>query len=143
MTNPISTGILFNTMAERKQRHNINKIFALLKVLNKDRRYDPESYSFVMTSLDFTTRRMRRKGHVSGMELLEGIRDYALERFGPMARSVLAHWGIKTTNDLGEIVFNMIGAGVLGKTEQDSKEEFNNRFDFKAAFDRGCKYTIR
>ncbi|NQT75471.1 MAG: hypothetical protein HQ566_02990 [Candidatus Omnitrophica bacterium] len=130
-------------MAEIKKRHNVNKIFALLKVLNKDKRYDPESYSFVMASLDFTTRRMKRRGHVSGMELLEGIKDHALEQFGPMAMSVLAHWGIKTTNDLGEIVFNMIDAGVLGKTEQDSKEEFNNRFDFKTAFGRGCKYTIR
>jgi len=78
-------------MAEIKKRHNVNKIFALLKVLNKDKRYDPESYSFVMASLDFTTRRMKRRGHVSGMELLEGIKDHALEQFGPMAMSVLAH----------------------------------------------------
>lgn len=129
-------------MAERKQKHNISKIFALLKVLNKDKRYDPQSYSFVMASLDFTSKRLNRTGHVSGEELVEGIRGYALEQFGPMARSVLEHWGIKTTNDFGEIVFNMIDAGILGKTEQDSKEEFDDRFDFKAAFDKGCKYTL-
>ncbi len=129
-------------MAERKQKHNISKIFALLKVLNKDKRYDPQSYSFVMASLDFTSKRLNRTGHVSGEELVEGIRGYALEQFGPMARNVLEHWGIKTTNDFGEIVFNMIDAGILGKTEQDSKEEFDDRFDFKAAFDKGCKYTL-
>jgi len=60
-----------------------------------------------------------------------------------MARSVLEHWGVKTTNDFGEIVFNMIDAEILGKTEQDSKEVFNNRFDFKIAFDKGCRYTLR
>jgi len=130
-------------MAEWKQRKNINKVFALLKVLNRDKRYDPESYSFVMAALDFTAKKLRRKGHVAGHELLEGIREYALGQFGPMARNVLEHWGIKTTNDFGEIVFNMIDAGILGKTERDSKEDFNNGFDFKAAFDKGCKYTLR
>ena len=138
----MSAGILFNTMAEHRQRKNINKVFALLKVLDKDKRYGPESYSFVMAALDFTTKKLRRTGHVTGQELLEGIREYALGQFGPMARNVFEHWGIKTTNDFGEIVFNMIDTGMLGKTERDSKEDFNNKFDFKDTFDRGCKYTL-
>jgi len=129
-------------MAKRKSRHNINKVFALLKVLEGDRRYDPESYSFVMASLDFTTKRLGRKGHVTGQELLDGIREYALEQFGPMSRTVLESWGIKSTNDFGEIVFNMINTGMLGKTEQDSKQDFKNRYDFKSAFDKGCNYTL-
>jgi uncharacterized repeat protein (TIGR04138 family) len=129
-------------MAERKERHNMHKIFALLKVLDKDRRYDPESYSFVMAGLDFTMKKLGRKGHVSGQELLEGIREYALEQFGPMTRTVLEHWGIKTTKDFGEIVFNMIDAGMLGKTGQDSKEDFDNIYDFKIVFDKNCKYTL-
>ena len=130
-------------MAEWGQRKNINKVFALLKVLDRDKRYDPESYSFVMAALDFTAKKLGKTGHITGQELLEGIKEYALGQFGPMARNVLEHWGIKTTNDFGEIVFNMIDAGILGKTEQDSKEDFNNGFDFKAAFDKGCKYTLR
>ncbi|MBU4457381.1 MAG: hypothetical protein KJ902_01425 [Candidatus Omnitrophica bacterium] len=130
-------------MAERKHGQNINNIFALIKVLDKDKRYDPESYSFVMSGLTYTTKRLGRKGHVSGIELLDGLRKYALEQFGPMARVVFKHWGIESTNDFGEIVFNMINAGILGKNEKDSKRDFNNRFDFKESFDKGCKYTIR
>jgi uncharacterized repeat protein (TIGR04138 family) len=129
-------------MADRKDRHKMYKIFALLEVLDKDKRYDPESYSFVMASLSFTMKKLGRKGHVTGQELLEGIREYALEQFGPMARTVLEYWGIKSTNDFGEIVFNMIDVGMLGKTEQDSKEDFNNVYDFKTVFDKNCKYTL-
>ena len=129
-------------MAERKYGQSINKVFALLKVFNKDRRFSPESYSFVMGALGLTTKKLKRKGHVTGKELLNGIREYALEQFGPMSRSVLEHWGIKTTGDFGEIVFNMIDAGILGKTGKDTKEDFNNVFDFKEAFDKGCKFTI-
>lgn len=130
-------------MSQRKQCHNINKVVALLSVFEKDKRYDLEAYSFVMSALGFTTKKLGRKGHVSGGELLEGIKEYALEEFGPMARTVLEYWGIKKTSDFGEIVFNMINAGVLGKTEKDSKEEFTDRFDFKDAFDKGCKYTLQ
>ncbi|MBU4312273.1 MAG: hypothetical protein KJ706_06120 [Candidatus Omnitrophica bacterium] len=129
-------------MAEKRQRHNINKVVALLKVLGKDKRYDPESYSFVMAALGFTTKKLKRKGHVTGQELSDGIKDYALDQFGPMARLVLEHWGIKATDDFGEIVFNMINAGMLGKTEQDSKEDFKGRYDFKDAFDKGYHYTL-
>jgi len=128
-------------MAEREEKRNMNKIFALLEILDKDKRYLPEAYSFTMSSLEFTTKKLGRRGHVSGTELLEGIKEYALEKFGPMARTVLEYWGVKSTNDFGEIIFNMIEIGMLGRTEQDSKKDFDNRFDFKTAFDHGCKYT--
>ena len=141
MTKTHPPGILLNTMAQRKNTQNIDKVSMLIRLINRDRRYDPESYSFVMAALDFTRKGLNRKGHVSGQELLEGIRGYALEEFGPMARTVLGHWGITTTNDFGEIVFNMLDTGLLGKSEQDSKEDFNNRFDFKAVFDKSFKYT--
>ena len=120
----------------------MNKVFALLKLIDKDKRYDPEAYSFIMASLDFTMKRLKRKGHITGQELADGIKDYALDQFGPMARVVLEKWGIKSTNDFGEIVFNLIGSGLLGKTEEDRKEDFNNRYDFKEAFDKGCKYSL-
>lgn len=130
-------------MAEREQKQTMHKVLALLKVLDQDKRYNPKSYSFVMAGLEFTTKRLKRKGHVRGQELLEGMREYALEQFGPMARTVLEFWGIKSTNDFGEIVFNMIDAGMLGKTEENCREDFNNIYDFKAAFDKACKYTIQ
>ncbi len=143
MTNKALPGILLNTMANRKAPHNINKVFTLMRLINKDRRYGPESYSFVMGALEFTRKTLKRNGHVSGEELLEGIREYGLEQFGPMTRTVLERWGVTSTNDFGEIVFNMLDAGLLGRSEQDSKEDFNNRFDFKAAFDKSCKYTLQ
>lgn len=142
LTNPTLAGILLITMAKTKQRQNLNKVLSLLKLLNKDKRYDRAAYSFVMASLDFITKKLGRKGHVSGGELLEGIREYALEQYGPLARTVLEHWGIQTTNDVGEIVFNLIESEILGKTEQDTKDEFDNSFDFKTAFDKGYKYTL-
>jgi uncharacterized repeat protein (TIGR04138 family) len=116
---------------------------ALLKVIDKDKRYDPESYSLVMSALDFTTKKLGRRGHVTADELLEGIKDYAIDQFGPMARTVLEYWGIKTTDDFGEIVFNMINVGMLGKTEKDSKKDFHNKFDFRVVFDKAAIYTIR
>ena len=129
-------------MAEGKNKQSMNKVFALLKLIDRDKRYDPEAYSFIMASLDFTMKRLKRKGHITGQELADGIKDYALDQFGPMARIVLEKWGIKSTNDFGEIVFNLIGSGLLGKTEEDRKEDFNNRYDFKEAFDKGCKYSL-
>jgi len=126
----------------KKQHFSMYKIAALLKVLDKDKRYNPEAYSFVMAGLDFTMKKLKRKGHVTGHELAEGLKDYAIEEFGPMARTVLEYWGIKSTDDFGEIVFNMIDAGMLGKTEQDSKSDFNNVYDFKTVFDKAVKYSI-
>ena len=130
-------------MTHRKNTQNIAKVSTLMKLINRDKRYDPESYSFVMSALDFTRKTLKRKGHVTGQELLEGIREYALEEFGPMARTVLKHWGITTTNDFGEIVFNMLDTGLLGKSDRDSKDDFNNIFDFKSIFDENYKYTAQ
>lgn len=129
-------------MAETKNKQNMNKVFALLKILDKDKRYDPEAYSFIMAGLGYTIKKLDRKGHVTGQELSDGVKDYCLEQFGPMARLVLEKWGIKSTNDFGEIVFNLIDSGLLGKTDQDSKEDFHNRYDFREAFDKGCKYSL-
>ena len=84
-------------MAEEKNKQSMNKVFALLKLIDRDKRYDPEAYSFIMASLDFTMKRLKRKGHITGQELADGIKDYALDQFGPMARVVLEKWGIKST----------------------------------------------
>lgn len=130
-------------MAEAKNKQSINKVFTLLKILDKDKRYDAEAYSFIMAGLDYTMKKLKIKGHITGQELSDGIKDYALEQFGPMARLVLEKWGIKVTGDFGEIVYNLIDSGLLGKTDEDRKEDFNNRYDFKQAFDKGCKYSLQ
>ena len=110
-------------------------------ILAKDPRYHREAYLFLRESLDHTQKIVSKpkKGeirHVSGQELLAGIREYALEQFGPMAMTVLEEWGIKSSEDFGEIVFNMVEHGLLAKTEKDSREDFKAGYDFYEAFRR-------
>lgn len=105
-------------------------------ILARDPRYAAEAYAFVRAGLDYTVRRLDKPRHVSGRELLDGIREFALAEFGPMTKTLLNKWGMQCTEDIGEIVFNMVEAGLLGKTEQDSRADFSNGYDFAEAF---CK----
>ena len=77
---------------------------------------------------------MNKPRHVNGQELLDGIRQYSQEQFGPMTRTVFNHWGVNTTEDFGHIVFNLVNAKLLGKTDQDSLDDFKNVYDFKETF---------
>jgi len=110
----------------------------LALILDKDSRYHRDAYLFVKDALDFTQKAVKESReqlrHVSGQELLEGIRGYALIQFGPMTEMVFAEWGVNRCEDFGEIVFNMVEIGLLGKTEEDSREDFRNGYDFHAAF---------
>ena len=101
----------------------------------KDSRYKPEAYPFVLAALHFTVASLQERRHISGQELLEGIRIYGLDQFGPLARQVFEHWGIHSTEDFGRIVFALVEAKLLGKTEEDSLADFQNVYDFSAAFD--------
>ena len=105
-------------------------------ILQKDRRFARDAYEFVREALDYTRVWMDRKGHVSGQELLEGIRRYALDQFGPMAKTVLNMWGITNCEDFGAIVFNLIEQKVFSKTTEDSMEDFRGGYDFGEAFDK-------
>jgi len=110
-------------------------------ILAKDGRYQSEAYVFVKEALDYTQKLVMKPNrdeirHVSGQELLEGIRAFALTQFGPMATMVFAEWGIRRCEDFGEIVFNMVESGLLGKTEQDSRADFQAGYDFEAAFQK-------
>ena len=109
------------------------------EICAKDSRYQPDSYEFLMQALHFTQTKLKRTGHVSGRELSEGLRDFAIELYGPMAETVLSHWGIKDTADFGTIVFTMIEHKLLSKTEEDSLDHFRNLFDFKEAFSNVLK----
>ena len=111
----------------------------LESVVGSDPRYQRDGYIFLRDALDFTTKQQKKvKGvsvrHVTGPELLDGVRQYALKEFGPMVMTVFDSWGIRSCEDIGHMVFNLIGAGVFGKTEQDSIEDFKNVYDFKEAF---------
>lgn len=114
----------------------------LEKIFKKGTGYRPEAYQFTMAALNYTVKKLKKPRHISAEELLEGIRQYALEQFGPMARTVLEHWGVTCSEDFGEIVFDLVEVGLLGKTEKDSREDFKNGYDFKVAFDRGYKYSL-
>jgi uncharacterized repeat protein (TIGR04138 family) len=112
---------------------------ALDSVVANDPRYQRDGYIFLRDALDFTTKQQKKiKGvtvrHVSGPELLDGLRRYALKEFGPMVTTVLDSWGIRSCEDIGNMVFNLIGAGVFGKTEEDSIEDFKNVYDFEEVF---------
>jgi uncharacterized repeat protein (TIGR04138 family) len=107
-----------------------------------DPRYKLESYVFVINAVEFTMRSLRRRGHVTGHELLDGIKGLAKREFGPMAKTVFESWGVSTTEDFGEIVFKLIEAGVLGKTDRDSREDFSDVFDFNDVFERQYDWNI-
>jgi uncharacterized repeat protein (TIGR04138 family) len=112
---------------------------ALDSIVSSDSRYQREAYIFLRDALDFTTKQQKKiKGatvrHVAGPELLDGVRQYALKEFGPMVITVFDNWGIHCCEDIGHMVFNLIGAGIFGKTEEDSLEDFKNVYDFEEAF---------
>jgi uncharacterized repeat protein (TIGR04138 family) len=98
-------------------------------------RYDDAAYIFVLSALNFVLERLAEPRHISGRELTLGVRDLALERFGPMARTVLEHWGIEDTKDVGEIVFALVESNVLIKQDEDTRADFANVFDFDEAFE--------
>ncbi len=111
-------------------------------ILAKDNRYDKEAYIFVLNALSYTISRLPKHRHITGRELLEGMREFALEQFGPLALEVFEHWGIKATDDIGEMVFNLADQGLLSKTESDSKNDFKNIFDFRNAFKKDFKFVV-
>ncbi|MDI6733452.1 MAG: hypothetical protein QME51_05465 [Planctomycetota bacterium] len=104
------------------------------KILEKDHRYQREAYLFVFEALEYTLKKISERRHVSGEELLEGIREYALEQFGPLAKMVFNKLGVHKTDDFGEIVFNLVEVKLLGRTEQDSKDNFKDKYNFDEVF---------
>ena len=103
-------------------------------IAQKDGRYAADAYAFVFEGLEYTLRHLGRDGHITGKELAEGIRDKAIEEFGGLARMVFDRWGVRKTDDFGEMVFNLVNAGLMGKTESDSIDDFRDVYDFAAAF---------
>lgn len=111
-------------------------------ICEKDGRYHPESYEFVMEALHFTQKKYKKDKHVTGPELLQGIRQLLLQKFGPLTRTVLKYWGIIQTDDFGNIVFNLVEYRILSKNEQDHYESFKNAYDFEEAFDHGYRKQL-
>jgi uncharacterized repeat protein (TIGR04138 family) len=112
----------------------------ILSLRRRDRRFARNAYLFLLDALDNTMVRLgkdRKSGeerHVSARELLDGIRDYASEQFGPMAALVFQRWGLRGTEDFGEMVFNLVDAGLLSRRAEDSRLDFSGGFEFETAF---------
>ena len=107
----------------------------------RDGRYRKDAYVFVRDALEHTQKMIGKPKrdeirHVSGQELLGGIREYALQQYGPMTITVLEEWGVQRCEDFGELVFNMVENGLLAKTDKDSRDDFKNGYSFEDAFRR-------
>jgi uncharacterized repeat protein (TIGR04138 family) len=122
----------------------------LAAVLARDPRYTFQAYAFILEALEYSKSLKLRKSqrtrdgnksaprsqHVSGGELCEALRCLALDHYGLMALAVLRLWGIQSTSDVGEIVYNLIASGDLEKTPSDSRSDFDSVFDFEKVFRR-------
>lgn len=102
----------------------------------RERRFDERAYLFVLAALEYQQARLTERRHISGRELAEACRDLALERYGVLARLVLEHWGIRSSADIGAVVFTLVDLELLMSQPTDSREEFADVFDFDRAFER-------
>lgn len=124
------------------KEHDFTEVVSL--IVKEDPRFAKNGYLFLQKALNYTIDKERKrqgkvvtkvsKRHVSGQELLDGIREYALEQYGPMAHFILGSWGLTRCEDFGEMVFNLIEYGVFSKNDQDSKEDFASIYTFEDAF---------
>ncbi len=143
----------------------IDPAHPIAKLLKDDRRYKIDAYVFVFEALHYAHNVLKMgserpaeteaedddpeepssresERHLTGQQLCEAIRQYALEQYGYMAQDVLQSWGITSTADFGEIVFNLIRVGQMRKTKDDTREDFNNVFDFNTGLRQSFKITL-
>jgi uncharacterized repeat protein (TIGR04138 family) len=116
---------------------------AVNQIVQEDPRYSPEAYEFISKAVVFTMLNLGRdkspNHHVSGKELLEGFRQYAIQEFGPMAGDILKSWGLTNSNAVGNVVFNLVNRQLLGKSENDTLLDFKDGFDFEKVFSEPFK----
>ena len=98
--------------------------------------YGIEAFQFVLGALEHTQKQLPARRHVSGKELLDGVIAFSKEQFGPMALDVLEHWGIRSTEDFGKIVFKMVEEGILAKTDHDSMDDFKGVYDLRKVLEK-------
>lgn len=135
----------------------VDSAHPIAKLLKEDRRYKFEAYALVFEALNYAHKELgmgseRTEGeeeqegqperHLTGQQLCEAIRQYALDQYGLMAETVLKNWGVQTTGDFGEIVFNLIRIGQMRKTTEDKREDFDDVYDFHEGFNRGFKIPL-
>lgn len=111
------------------------------RIVEEDSQYKKGAYTFVREALEYTVKNLKPEEltthqHIAGERLLEGIRDYALLQYGPMTMTLMNEWNVKNCEDFGHIVFKLVENKVLGKTDEDSMEDFKGGYDFKDAFEK-------
>lgn len=134
--------------------------FTISKLIKEDPRYPLEAYRLVRSALEYAQEvlkmgqasdyepsldlddRSRPERHLTGQDLCEALRLYSIEQYGYMARLVLSHWGINSTSDVGNIVYNLIGIGWMKKSKEDRRDHFDNVFDFEEAFEKGFQFSM-
>jgi uncharacterized repeat protein (TIGR04138 family) len=122
------------------------------ELVRRDPRYDYRAYEFVFEALRHTMKMLGRppaeegagqgQRHITARELLEAVRDLALAEFGLMARTVFHMWGIETTDDFGEIVFNLVEANLMSKTDEDNRADFHAVFDLDEALVKAYQIKV-
>ncbi len=111
------------------------------KIVDQDPRFSEEAYAFISDAVLYTTHKVEsdstmHKHHITGKELLNGIKDFAMQQFGPIAPAVLRHWGLNDSMAIGHVVFNMVNNQLLGKSQEDTIDDFKNGFDFDMEFSK-------
>ncbi len=130
---------------------------ALEQIVEEVGLYPIEAYEFIHSGLAYTVQKIhgqmkdpkalkkeeKKSYHVTGRDLSEGLREFALLRWGMLARTVLKRWNITRTDDFGRIVFSLVENGHMSKTENDTIEDFKNVFDFATAFDENYRIPTK
>ena len=106
------------------------------RIRMRESRFDERAYLFVLTALEYCQQRLTERRHINGRELAIACRELALEHYGVLARMVLEHWGVRTTADIGDIVFTLVDLELLMSQASDTREEFIGVYDFEESFER-------
>lgn len=126
---------------------------AIVELLRKDQRYHLEAYQFVREGLAYAQKIMKlpadkdaesenpQDHHLTGQQLCQAIKEYALDQYGYLAKTVLNSWGVYNTGDFGEIVYNLIRIREMRKSKSDRREDFDDQFDFDEAFQPRFEYS--
>ncbi len=132
----------------------------IYELIMRDKRFRLEAYQFVREALSYAQDILQMGGqrpvesdedleeqpshepHLTGQQLCEAIRLFAIEQYGYMAKTVLNNWGVHTTGDFGEIVYNLIGIEEMKKSKSDRREDFDDVYDFNEAFRESFRITM-
>jgi len=108
----------------------------------RERRFHEHAYLFVLAALEFCQARLSERRHIGGRELAASCRDLALDRYGLLARHVLEHWGIRSTADIGDVVFTLVELNLLISQPSDSRADFIGVYEFDETFEHNYPWNV-